>query len=370
MTDILTQKNQQNRKTIKPRPAILVSEKTLVEHPLQLRRILLGLADESVPVILVSPKIAIAEQILSGSVTIINYPELNIPLMAHHNKKILIEKLEPLKPNLLHCLCPSLASITKKLARQLDLPYIININSLQKKWTKATICPQHCAKIIVPSDVVSNNVEQIYPNMSQRILRINPGTFVSDKCAGFDNTEQVISIITSHSLEQTDDFIVTLQALRRLADDGWEFILVVTGNGQGEKKFRKILREMDMLQKVVIVPRIEPWRPIASAGDIFIQHRENAEFNFFLLEAMAVGNAVIACKGGIDDLLIEGSTCLFFEPENPMSLYRAFTTLLTNKDRARQIAAEAQKFVKENYSVSKMASATMLAYHQIANGAC
>jgi glycosyltransferase involved in cell wall biosynthesis len=53
---------------------------------------------------------------------------------------------------------------------------------------------------------------------------------------------------------------------------------------------------------------------------------------------MAVGCAVAACKGGVDDLIIEGQTGVFFNPNDEISIRGSLQRLLDERDFARRLA--------------------------------
>ncbi len=113
---------------------------------------------------------------------------------------------------------------------------------------------------------------------------------------------------------------------------------------------------------VTIVPILNPWRSVVAAGDIFVQPKPLGAFSAFLLEAMAVGTAVAACWGGVDDLIIPNQTAAVFEPDSEPSLRQALKQLLDGHDLARRLAATAQEHVRARHSVSGMVGATLRIY--------
>ena len=110
------------------------------------------------------------------------------------------------------------------------------------------------------------------------------------------------------------------------------------------------------------MPVLNPWRSVVAAGDIFVQPQPLRVFSAFLLEAMAVGTAVAACWGGVDDLIIPNQTAVVFEPDNEPSIRQALKQLLDDRDCARRLAATAQEHIRARYSVSEMISATLTTY--------
>ncbi len=84
------------------RPALIVSERTISEYSIFLEHLLVGLADESIPVALVCPPGYDAESVITPSVEVINHPAFELPILWRQSRKKLIERLDKFKPSLLH----------------------------------------------------------------------------------------------------------------------------------------------------------------------------------------------------------------------------------------------------------------------------
>ena len=268
------------------RPALIASEKTVSEYSIFLEHLLVGLADESIPAALVCRPGCDVDSVVSPAVEVLRHPVFNLPLMGRQNKKILLEKLEKFKPTVLHCLCESKASLTRQLARQLGLPYVLTVNSLQKRFNQLSISSKRLAKIIVPAESIAVNIAKVYPRFAERIEQVNIGTFASKTTGCFGKPGQLASMVTAGPLRSESDFENLLGAVKHLAIDGYEFMLVVIGGGRAERGLRKLLAELGLLQIVTIVPKLQPWRAVLAAGDIFIQPVADNAFNPLLLEAM------------------------------------------------------------------------------------
>ncbi|MFQ6035976.1 MAG: glycosyltransferase family 4 protein [Sedimentisphaerales bacterium] len=373
------------------RLALIVSEHTVYEYLVFLEHLLAGLVDESIPAVLICPATCDVESVIFGAVEVIRYPAIKLPLMEPYNRNRLIEQLAEFRPTVLHCLCESQAGLAKHLARRLDLPYVLMVNSLRNQYNPAINCgprvkhgakylapsftggshftwgfltSKHCAKIIVPAKSIAANMTKAYPRFAERIEQINIGAFVEPHCVCFSNPSRLASMVIAHSLDRVVDFENLFGALRHLAINGYEFMLVVIGTGRAERQLRKLLAALDLSHSVTIVGRLKPWRSILAAGDIFIQPQPDAAFNPFLLEAMSVGSAVAACKGEVDDLIIEGRTAVVFDPNDEISIRSCLQRLFDRKEFARQLAKEAQQYVRDNHSVNNMISATLRTYRE------
>jgi glycosyltransferase involved in cell wall biosynthesis len=346
------------------RPALIASEHTVSEYSTFLEHLLVGLADEAIPVLLVCPPGCDVDSVLSGSAEIIRHPIINLPLLGHQNRKWLIEQLVKFKPTVLHCLCQSKAGLTKQLAQQLHLPYVLTVNSLQTQAGQLSISPDHCARIVTPAKSIADSVARTYPRLAERIERINIGTFVEEKTRCFCEPTRLASVLMAHPLDDADDFEGLFSAARHLAIAGYEFALVMMGTGRAERQLRKLLAALDLLQTVTIVPRLRPWRSVVAAGDIFIQPRPSIAFSPSLLEAMSVGLAIAASKGGVDDLIIDNETATVFDPADEFSIKGCLQRLFDRPDFARKLAKCAQSYLRANHSVSNMISATVQAYRR------
>jgi len=346
------------------RLALIASEHTVSEYSIFLEHLLVGLADESIPVALVCPPGCDVDSMFTGAAEIISYPVFELPLTEHLNRRLLIERLAKFKPAVLHCLCESRAVLTRRLTRRLDLPYVLTVNSLARHLVQFSVSSRHCAKIITPAKSIAADIAGAYPRFAERIEQINIGTFVAEGNRCFSESSRTATIVMTHPLDNADSFENLFSALRHLVIDGYEFMMVVTGDGRGEGQLRKLLAALGLLQTVTIVPRLRPWRSVLAAGDIFIQPQPISAFNPLLLEAMSIGSAVAACKGGVDDLIIEDKTAVVFDPNDELSIVGVLQRLLDGHDFARKIAKTAQEHLRQNHTVSKMISATLQTYHQ------
>ena len=350
------------RKTVQP--ALIVSEKTIFEYSIFLHHLLVGLADESIPTSLVCPPDCDVDSVVSPAVEVVRHPAFKLPLMGYQNRKILIERLERFKPSVLHCLCESQAKLTRRLARQLDLPYVLAVNSLQGRFGRLSISSRRCVKIIVPARSIAANFAETHPKFAERIEQINIGTFAGERSECFREPCRIASIVVAGSLDDIGKFENLLSAVRHLAIEGYEFMLVIIGGGRAERQLRKLLAALGLSQIVISVPKLAPWRSVLAAGDIFIQPVASDAFSPLLLEAMSVGAAVAACKGGVDDLIIEGRTAVVFDPDDEISIKGSLQELFDRRELAQQLGRGAQEYLRENYSVSEMISSILQIYRE------
>ena len=346
------------------RVALIASGRTVCEYSMFLQRLLVGLADESVPVALVCPSLENAASAFTGPAEVISHPVLNLPLMGPLNMRLLVEGLGRFKPTVLHCLCESQASLTAQLARRLDLPYILTVNSLQKRRGSLAVSPSHCVRIVTPAKSIADNLAGLFPDYAELIEQVNIGTFAAEGGGCFSRPSRLTTLVMAHSSGNVDELENMFSVVRHLLIDGYEFLMVAMVGGQ-ERQLWKLLTAFDLLPVVTIVPKLMPWHLVATAGDVFIRPRPNDAFDPLLLEAMSIGTAVAACRGGVDDLILENRTAVVFNPDDELNIMRTLQRLLDRREFAGQIARSARQYVRENYTVSGMIAAMFDVYGKV-----
>jgi glycosyltransferase involved in cell wall biosynthesis len=347
------------------RVALIASEHIVTEYRMFLGHLLVGLTDQSIPIALVCPQQSNLDSIILGAAEIIRYSHFGLPVIDHINKRVLTESLAKFKPAILHCLTETHAAITRQLARRLDLPYMLMVNSLQERWSRLPVSQKRCVAISVPAESIKVNISGIYPRYADLVRQINIGTFTARTECCFSESSRTPSIVIAHPFHNADEFEKLFGALRHLHINGHEFMIVIIGGGRVETELWKLLAASDLLPMVTFVPRIIPKRSVLAAGDIFIRPRPSTTFDPFLLEAMSVGTAVAGCKGGVDDLIIEDVTAIVFNPDDELSIVGALQKLLGRPELARKIAKNAQDYLRKNHSVSEMISSTVQIYQDV-----
>jgi len=346
------------------RVALIASQHTLHEYALFLQHLLTGLADESIPVALICPDGHDIDSLIYGPVEVVTYPAVDLLFFGAYNRNRLLDQLARFRPTLLHCLCESRAELTRQVADRLELPYVLMVTSLQAGWRHLGISSAHCTKIMVPAKSIKDSFCKSYLHFAERVEQINIGSFAEETTSCFSKPSVLPSMVATDSLDHAAEFEDFFSAIRHLKIEGYEFMLVVMGSGRAERELRKLLTALDLAETVTLVPMLRSWRFILAAGDVFIQPRPAKAFNPLLLEAMSAGSAVAACKGGVDDLILEDRTAVVFDPDDELSIRAGLQKLFDRQEFARQLAKHAQDYVREHHSVSNMVSAILQNYRQ------
>lgn len=344
------------------RPVLLASQRTIVEHTTCLQRLLVGLADESITTALICPPNCSLGSLAPIPADLFTHPLIDLPFMEHVGVEALAVHLEKFRPTVLHCLCESRAALVRQLAERLDVPYILAVNSLEKKIAGLPLSPRHCTNIIVPAETIRSRATKARFRYADRIRQINMGTFAGAEPVCFSDPSHLSSVVVAHPLDHASHFEALLKAARALLREGHEFMVVIMGRGRAERRLRRRVVEYGLSEVVTIVPVLESWRAVLAAGDIFVQPQPNMAFSVALLEAMGLGMAVIACPGGVDDLIVPNQTALVCEPDSDRGIRDSLARLLGDHSFAHRLAGMAQTYVAGRYPVGGMISATLETY--------
>jgi len=354
----------ENAKKKLPRIVLLASEHTVSEYSMFLDRLLVGLAEEAVPAALVLPSKCNPGRVFTAHAEVISHPLFDLPFMEPLNIRLLVERLRKFEPTVLHCLCETKASLTRQLARPLDLPYVLMVNSLHGRWRHVSISSTHCARIVAPAKSIADNLAETHPRFADRIEQVNIGTFVSGTAVCFSEPSRLACMVVAQPLGNADGFEKLFSVIRHLNIDGYEFMMVAALGGKADRQVWRLLAALGLLHLVTVVPKSMPWRAVLSAGDIFVQPQPSRVFDPLLLEAMSIGSAVAGCNGGVADLIIEDQTAVVFDPNDEVSIMRTLQRLLDRREFARQIGRNSQQHLRENHKVSRMISTILRIYQE------
>ncbi len=354
--------NEQFEKSQNIRPAIIVSQDFVSEYASVFRQILLYLTSQSIkPVLICSPGVKIDEDILNSSVTAV-YPKIQLPGFGHYNRSIVLDILKRESVNFIHCLCPQNNWLAGKLARKLNVPYIIHIDSSSGGFNKFSISAKRCLAVLAATKSIAENFKSYHRRLAGRVEVINYGYEIANEIICFSNDNRLPIIATCHPIDKYDDFADLILALKQLCVTGHEFMFVVEGTGANEDIFRREVLEMDLMNSVVIVEPKKARNHLILSADIYVQPVKLAKFEPIILEAMANGLAVIAPAGGVDDFIVEGQNAEVFDSDNPLSLRNALEKLISQHDMARKLATNARQYVEDTYDVTGMNDSLMRLY--------
>ena len=360
---IVQQNGAATEQSAKHRPIIIADGKCVKENFGLLRHIFFGLAAaETNAMLVVSGKVGVDLNFLQG-VEIVDCPALKLPFVRKHNYTRLIERLKKFNPTVIHCFGIKMTRLARTIATDLDLPCIVSLQDMfgcKKTIRKA----DGFDAIIVPGQSAADMVMQIRPRISHLVNVVPIGTFVDESCACFDEPGRLASMILVDELDSMKRFEPLLCALRHLAVDGYEFLMVLMGDGKARRDIVDFIRGVGLGLKINVTNEIRPLRNVLQGADVYVQLRSAGDHSPALIEAASAGLAVAACKSDMGKFLKVGQTALFFDSADELTIYSTLQKLLDDRMLARNIAGSIQDYLRTNNTVSDMVEAMVDVYEK------
>ena len=344
------------------RPAFLVDKSVFLSYSAYIRRVLVGLSGTAHASALVCPACMDPQAILCPSVERIEHPALRLPIFWSQNQKILIDRLLRFKPTILHTFSPGQVHLTRRLSKQLQIPYVVTCHksSLGRACFQKSL--RQADRLIAPSKPIADRLAEKFPSLQTRIKQIHIGSFVDDQCCCFSHGGNVASMIAVHPLNSLKLFAPFLNAVRHLVLDGFEVMVGIMGTGKAEKAIRAHIRKLGLTSIVTVVPPLRPMRSVLSGADIYAHLSDRGTFDDQLLEAMAVGLAVVGSPETTSGLLYDGQTAAFWDSQDELNIYGCLKNVIGQRDKSRRLAQNAQSHLRQHNSVSRMVDKLMSTY--------
>ena len=330
-----------------------------------LRHLLFGFEAQGIQSSLVLPPNSGIETLLWPGIDVIDYPALRFPLFIRQNRRRLFEHVEKFNPSVVHCLGTSRAIIAKIISRNFDIPAVLTVNSPYQNFLMRRIIRKGFSAIVASSDRFVESLKKNNPDIAGIVRQVSTGTFVDETCACFSRPQQLPSMVMVSDFLEFDELEPLLNAVRHLAVDGYEFVVVLMGRGPAEDKIRHFVKNTGLSQTVSISPEIRPLRAVMRGADIFIQPHIAGRLDPAMVEAASAGLAIATDYNNANNILQNNQTSVFFDGRDELSIYSVLQKLLDDRQSAVRIASAVQEYLRTNNSVSTMIDGLLDIYAQV-----
>jgi glycosyltransferase involved in cell wall biosynthesis len=209
------------------------------------------------------------------------------------------------------------------------------------------------------------NLKRLLP--PERVTYVSPGIFPQDFSFSevarrelrrqwrVDDTPVVLTAAMFRPGVKFQGVAGVIRACGRLLRNGYEFRLVVVGDGK-ERTTLAGLAQAELADKVIFVgkvPRTDMYR-YYSAGDLFVFPGYGESLGMVFLEAQSCGLPVVAvANAGVPEVVSDGHTGLLAPLDDPNAFTRRVADLLGDAPRRRNMGLAAQAFIRRKHDLSK-----------------
>jgi glycosyltransferase involved in cell wall biosynthesis len=146
--------------------------------------------------------------------------------------------------------------------------------------------------------------------------------------------------------------------------------LVIVGPDSGYlAEIEALAKALQIEEKVLVLGPLYGVAKLEAYIDanVYVLPSRYETFPITILEAYACGKPVIASKvGGLKDLVVNGETGLLFELGNTVQLAKNILYLLGDDNQAEEMGLKGKQFVKENFTIDKVADKLQNLYRAVA----
>ena len=166
-------------------------------------------------------------------------------------------------------------------------------------------------------------------------------------------------------LEAEKGIASLLAAFRAVGERVLDARLLVVGEGSQRQGLEAEARELGIARAVQFAGFREDARTAIAAADVFVLPSPAEPFGLVLLEAMALGKAVVAMNaGGPREIVVMGETGLLVPPDDPAALAEGLVRLLSAPGERQRLGDGGRRRYEEHFTTQRMADATRQVYER------
>lgn len=259
-----------------------------------------------------------------------------------------------------------------RLSKIMNIPHIWHIREFgEKDFNMYPLCSyrEYYKKIAdnnnlicISKEVMKKFIDKV-PSASLNLIYngVSKKNLNSNKEYNLDKNQKIICL-QSGMISKTKGQDITIKAIEKLVNEGYDIELLIAGNGNVKnlginienKKWLKILGQVDNLPE------------IRKNVDIEIVSSKSEAFGRVTVEAMMGGIAVVGSNsGGTKELIKNKETGLLFECGNYIDLSEKVKYLCNNRDELKRIGSNAFLYSKDYFLIDRCANEIYDLYKKI-----
>jgi glycosyltransferase involved in cell wall biosynthesis len=130
------------------------------------------------------------------------------------------------------------------------------------------------------------------------------------------------------------------------------YVIVGSDDSDYADRLKRLAHELKIADRVHIVGFQDPVQPFLASLDLYVHPALMEGFGIAVVEAMAMGKAVVATTtGGIPEVVVQGETGLLVLPGDAESLAETVVLLLEDRTRREQMGLCGKRRAQERFSL-------------------
>jgi len=276
------------------------------------------------------------------------------------------ENLRRLKVDLIHAVDASAAELSRQVALDQNLPYVVSSFDLADARRLGDIADEADLMLAASKPIADALAARGRAGGRTRLLR--PGVFHVRHATCFQEPGNSVAIVAGGPLENFLAFEAVLRCFAELAARNFDCVFFVVGSGRAERKLRQQALRLNLGPRITFIDAMsmEQLARIFQDADIYITPAIQESIDMQSLLAMAAGVPVLAADGeGANDFLRDGQTVMSFARGNHEELTAKLSAMLDDRASARALAESALEYLRLNHSAAGNVTALAGMYRQV-----
>ncbi len=322
-----------------------------------------------------------AEVVPMPSIAFPLYPELRLAPPRTSMRR----KLEDFQPDVLHILEPALLGIGGiYYCQELSIPLVVSYHTnlpaylsyyrlgaieaitwklMRERHRRANL--NLCTSSAMIEELRSHGIGNLAlwerAVDSERFRPMAPSTAMRTRLSGGEPSKPLLLYVGRLSAEKN------VGQLKELFSAIWDMRLAIVGDGPLR---RELERQFEGTATVFTgYLQGEDLVNAYASADLFVMPSRTETLGLVLMEAMAAGCPVVACRaGGVPDAVEDGATGFLFDPDKPSSFVETVLKALNASDRLASIRANARHDVERHSWAASTAKLRLLYCRTVEEG--
>lgn len=272
------------------------------------------------------------------------------------------------RPALIHAQRRTLNTMAAAAAAAFECPYLMTVHDLLPIDVALDLQSPWLGGIIAISPSVERELLLTTPLPPSCVHMIPTGVEVpaEPRMPPARDSEVIPTVGTCSALEPVKGLTYFLMAAELILSAGHDVEFLIAGSGPDEETLRRAAQHLDIANRVTFVGYLPEYTEVLEAIDLFVLPALEQGLGTLMFEAMSLCRPVVATRvGGIVDFVTDNEQALLVPAANHIVLAEKIRYLLNNPDKARRLAVNGQKLVREQFTVERMAERTSDVYRKV-----
>ena len=337
-----------------------------------------SLAARGIDVVTIASAGRLAQKFATAGLTLHDYYRIDRIALPHLLNDKIIRLAQAAEPDIIHACTPKLSRLAACLARACRTKYVVTANTIAESRCRIRRS-RRCGGIIAPTQFVR---EWLVNNagIPKEAITVIPNGVEIDPLGNLPHAKRACHPAPGQPGSATEGYAPVIGMVGPFAPgEGHDCFLsaasviaaalpdahfVIAGDGP-DRSVRSKLEKLNLVKRTTIIPAFLDFRHLLASIDVLLVPSLMEGHARLILDAMANRRPVVATGVGENfEVVRDGETGLLVPKNDFSALAQKAILVLTDPDLRANILTTAFEFVRDDFSLARMAKDTLAFYGQ------